>query len=94
MFNEKGTVGLRKLYNTVEVHHRGLQALGVDSSTYEGIVVPAILGKLPEVIRLQVTRGKNHEEWKMEEILRKLLCELELEEEHCLRNERKRPRKT
>ena len=94
MFNEKGTVGLRKLYHTVEVHYRGLQGLRVDASSYEGIVVPAILGKLPEAIRLQVTRGKNHEEWKLEEMLRELLCELELRKEHCLRNERKRPWKT
>ena len=27
VFNEKGTVGLRELYNTVEVHYRSLQAL-------------------------------------------------------------------
>ena len=88
VFNEKDTVGLRKLYDTVEVHYRGLQALGVNASTYEGIVVPAILGKLPEAVRLQITRGKNHEEWRMEEMLGELLCELELREEHCHRNER------
>ena len=58
VFNEKDTVGLRKLYDTVEVHYRGLQALGVNASTYEGIVVPAVLGKLPEAVRLQITRGK------------------------------------
>ena len=94
VFNEKDTVGLRKLYDTVEVHYRGLQALGVNASTYEGIVVPAVLGKLPEAVRLQITRGKNHEEWRMEEILRELLCELELRKEHCLRNERSVIRET
>ena len=88
VFNEKDTVGLRKLYDTVEVHYRGLQALGVNASTYEGIVVPAVLGKLPEAVRLQITRGKNHEEWRMDEMLGELLCELELREEHCHRNER------
>ena len=39
VYHEKDTVGLRRLYDTVEVHHRGLQALGVNTSTYEGIVV-------------------------------------------------------
>ena len=38
MFNEKDTVGLRKLYTTVQAHYRGLQALGVNASTYEGIL--------------------------------------------------------
>ena len=54
----------------------------MDASTYEGIVVPAIIGKLPEGARLQITRGKNHHEWKMEDLLKELLTELELREEH------------
>ncbi|KAL9955950.1 hypothetical protein ACROYT_G037357 [Oculina patagonica] len=88
VYHEKDTVGLRKLYDTVEVHHRGLQALGVNATTYEGIVVPSILTKLPETVRLQITRGKKYEEWKMEELLKELLCELELREEHCFRKEK------
>ena len=83
--NDKNTSGLRKLYDTVEVHHRGLQALGVNANTYEGIVVPSILSKLPETVRLQITRGKNYEQWTMEEMLQELLCELELREEHCMK---------
>lgn len=38
--NDKNPTGLRKLYDTAEVHHRGPQALGVNANTYEGIVVP------------------------------------------------------
>ena len=87
MYHDKDTVGLRRLYDTVEVHHRGLRALGVNANTYEGIDVPSILTKLPETVRLQITRGKKYEEWKMEKKLNELLCELELREEHCLRNE-------
>ena len=87
MYHDKDTVGLRRLYDTVEVHHRGLRALGVNANTYEGIDVPSILTKLPETVRLQITRGKKYEEWKMEKMLNELLCELELREEHCLRNE-------
>lgn len=56
----------------------------MDASTYKGIVVPAIIGKLPEGVRLQITRGKNHHEWKMENLLKELLTELELKEEHCV----------
>ncbi|XP_068697371.1 uncharacterized protein [Montipora foliosa] len=86
--HDKNTTGLRKLYDTVEVHHRGLQALGVNANTYEGIAVPSVLSKLPETVRLQITRGKNYEQWTMEEMLQELLCELELREEHCMKNEK------
>ena len=83
VFNERDTTGLRRLYDKIEIHHRGLKALEVNASTYEGIVVPATLGKLPEAVKLQITRGKNYTEWKMEDLLKELLSELELREEHC-----------
>ena len=56
----------------------------MEYTTYEGIVVPAIIGKLLEGVRLQITRGKNHHEWKMENLLKELLTELDLKEEHCV----------
>ena len=71
VYHDKDTAGFRRLYDTIEVHHRGLimRALDMDASTYEGIVVPPVIGKLPEGVRLQITRGKNHHEWKMEDLL-------------------------
>ena len=88
VYHDKDTAGLRRLYDTIE----GLEALNVDASTYEGIVVPAIIGKLPEGVRLQITRGKNHHEWKMENLLKELLTELELKEEHCVTTRNPYPR--
>lgn len=56
----------------------------VDASTYEGIVLPPFLGKLPEAVKIKkITRGKNHMELKMEDLLKDLLSELELREENC-----------
>ena len=92
VYHDKDTAGIRRLYDTIEVHHRGLEALNVDAITYEGIVVPAIIGKLPEEVRLQITRGKKHHEWKMENLLKELLTELELKEEHCLTTRNPYPR--
>jgi len=83
VFNERDTTGLRRFYDKIKINHRGLKALEVDACMYEGIVVLAILGKLPEAVKLQITRGKNHTEWKMEDLLKELLSELELREEHC-----------
>ena len=55
----------------------------VNANTCEGIVVPAIPGKLPEVVKLQIMRGNNYTEWKIEDLLKDLLSEFELREEHC-----------
>lgn len=63
----------------------------MESATYEGIVVHAIIGKLPEGVRLQITQ-KNHHEWKMEDLLKELLTELELKEEQCVTTTNPYPR--
>lgn len=94
VFSGRDTAGLRRLYDQIEIHHRGLKALGIDASTYEGIAVPSIVGKLPEVVRLQITRGKNHTEWKMDDLLKELISELELREEHCAMNKQERNQNT
>lgn len=48
VFNDWDAVRLRKLYDAVECHHRGLQALEISGFTYQSIVVTAIVKKLPE----------------------------------------------
>ena len=45
-------------------------------------MVPAIIDKLPETVRLSITRGKKHDDWNMDDLLKELLSELELREEH------------
>ena len=83
VFNERDTTGLHRLNDKIEIHQRGLKALEVNANTYEGIVVPAILGKLPEAVKLQIMRENNYTEWKIEDLLKDLLSEFELREEHC-----------
>ena len=77
------TTGLRRLNDKIEIHHIGLKALEVNANTYVGIIVPAILGKLLEAVKLKIMLGNNYTEWKMEDLLKELLSELELREEHC-----------
>ena len=67
VYNDWDTVRLRKLYDAVECNHRALEALDVNPITYESIVVQGIIKKLPEGIRLQITRGKNYINWKVDE---------------------------
>ena len=49
---------------------------------YSTIVVPALLQKLPEGIRLTITRGQDFDSWRMGDLLKVLSQEIELREEH------------
>eukprot|EP00795_Rhopilema_esculentum_P009614 gene9614-biopygen11021 len=83
VFNEKHVKKMRELYDTIETHHRGLKALGVDEISYSNKVVPVLMDKVPEAVRLNMIRGsKNHQEWDMEEMLVAFREELEIREQH------------
>ncbi|XP_065067983.1 uncharacterized protein LOC135693427 [Rhopilema esculentum] len=59
VFNERHVKKMRELYDTIETHHRGLKALGVDEISYSNIVVPVLMDKVPEAVRLNMIRGRN-----------------------------------
>ena len=84
MFNANDTERLRKFFDTVESNFRGLEALGVNKEIYSEIVVPNVLNKLPEVLRLTITRDKDHLKWNIKDFVDALLAEVELRECHAL----------
>ena len=84
VFNDSDTVRLRNLYDFVESKYRALQALQVEEQHYSEIVVPVLLERIPDSIRLTITRGTNYLEWSVQELLAALLTEVELREDHCL----------
>ena len=45
---------LRELYDNVNVHIRGLEALGISSDKYGCLLIPVILKSMPEDINLIV----------------------------------------
>ena len=47
---------LRRLYDSVEIHVRSLKSLGVDSKTYGTLLTSVLLNKLPQELRLIVSR--------------------------------------
>lgn len=47
---------LRRLYDGVETHVRSLKSLGVDSKTYGTLLTSVLLNKLPQELRLIVSR--------------------------------------
>ena len=66
---------IRQLYDSIETHIRSLRNLGIDSSSYGSLLVPLILSKIPEEIRLIVARNIEKNEWNID----KLLCTFKLE---------------
>ena len=56
-------VALRRLYDECEVQIRGLEAMGVVSDTYGGLLCPILLQMIPDDLALAYTReiGSDHE---------------------------------
>jgi uncharacterized protein YqiB (DUF1249 family) len=77
VFSANDTERLRKLFDTVESNYRGLEALGVNNEIYSEIVVPTVSNKLPEVVRLTITRNKEHLTWNIKDFVDALQAEVE-----------------
>ena len=61
--------GLRYLYDTVESQVRGLKSLGVSAESYRSLLVSVLLNKLPQELRLIVSRQVNEKEWNLDGLL-------------------------
>ena len=71
---------LRSLYDLTEMKYRALQALAVEQS-YSEVVMPTLLEKIPDAIRLTITRGRKYLELTLRDTLEALLVEVELRED-------------
>ena len=60
---------LRFVYDRINVDIRGLNLLGVCSDQYGSLLIPVIMSKLPNDIRLRIARETTSEVWKMDELL-------------------------
>ena len=68
---------LRRLYDTLEVHIRGLQSLGVSQSSYGALLSPT---KLPQETRIIISREVASDQWELGPILEALLAEIQARE--------------
>ena len=82
VYNENDTERLRTLLDLTETHYRGLVALGIVQEMCSCVVVPKILEKIPESVRLNMTRGTGdaYHEWDMQQTIDSFRKELELRE--------------
>ena len=71
---------LRAVYDKIETNVRSLQGLGIKSDQYGVILVSIILSKVPEDIRLIITRQFEEKSWTFEILLKAFKNELEARE--------------
>lgn len=71
---------LKFVYDKINVHVRGLEALGVDSEKYGSLLIPIIMARLPKEISLRVARRTSEEVWVINDILEIIRREVEARE--------------
>ena len=74
--DNKDLGGLRKFFDEVTSHVRSLVNLGVESWTYGSLLCPIIIEKLPNELRLIVSRNNNENDWNFTKILDLINVEL------------------
>ena len=76
VYNGKDTGRLRRLYDEIEVQIRGLQGMGIQADSYGTLLVPMLLSKLPDDVKLEMSRGVEDGKWKLDDLLKKLIDEI------------------
>jgi len=71
---------LRHLHDQVESQVRGLKALGIVTESYGSLLSPVILSKLPQELRLIVSREVKEGRWHLDELMRLVDVEIKARE--------------
>ena len=71
---------ISQLYHSIETQIRSLRNLGIDSNSDGNLLVPLIVSKIPEEMRLIVARNLEKNEWNIDPLLCKFKSELEARE--------------
>ena len=80
VISERDIKSLRKLYEDVESNVRSLKPFGVDFNQYGSLLIPMIVGKIPEEMRLVITKDMGKDDWGLEKVLEILSSEIEARE--------------
>ena len=69
VFNSKNVKELRNLYDKVESHIRSLLTAGIPQGNYGPFLIPIVLEKLLDDIKLEFSRKLGTDKWKIDEFL-------------------------
>ena len=67
---------LRELYNNIDTQVRSLKSLGMDPDSYGPMLIPVVMSKLPENLKLNITRQFGQDLWDIKLILESFKNEL------------------
>ena len=71
---------LRQIYDKINIHVRGLEALDVTSDQYGSLMIPVIMARIPSEIAVQIARKTKNDVWSIKEILETIKGEVEARE--------------
>ena len=71
---------LRFVHDKINIHVRGLKALGIDSGQYGSLLIPVILSRVANEIALLVARHKQSDIWSISDVLEIIKNEVEARE--------------
>lgn len=71
---------VRRLYDKVESHVRGLKSLGVATESYGNLMISILMQKLPPGLRITATKKMEKGEWSLDALLTLFRQELEARE--------------
>ena len=74
------TEQLRKIFDSVTTHGRGLESPGTPPESYGNLFIPVLMSRMPKDITLQVARKTNDSNWDINEILKIIEHELDANE--------------
>lgn len=78
--NTSRTSQLRYVYDKISVHVRGLASIGISSEQYGSMLIPIIMSKIPNEIRLVIARKNTAKVWNIDELLDTIKVEKEARE--------------
>ena len=74
---------LRQLLDRTEAAVRSLKGIGISTETYGTFLTPVIMGKIPQELRLILSRGTS-EDWDLDTIIKSFTEELQIRERCAL----------
>ena len=79
---EEGNVSkLRNFLNTAESHTRTLSNQGVNKEHFGAILIPVIEQRIPYNVRVELSRKRGKDNWKLKRFLELLRIEIEARDE-------------
>ncbi len=72
--------GLRRLFNLIESHVRSLKSLGVSSDSYGSLFSSVLLNKVPQELRLIISREIGGADWSLDPVMKVLETEIQARE--------------